>query len=236
MNNKSILASAQLWTGNTDTVTEKIHSALQTLFCPNNSCGSCTSCRNIQYHEHYATMWLEPEKSTYTVEQLDMVFEKISLQLDDNEHFFFIIQRADALGQTCSNKLLKPIEEPPPGYHFILATEHKHRLLTTIKSRCLEFSFSSTNEHPSYSALLNLLTSPRQISPVEFLQELDKAKLNEYESGDLLEQFYSFLSKQYLHNATQETQKKLAVVEQAMLKTPMPGSSSLFWKNLLLSL
>ena len=78
MNNKSILASAQLWTGNTDTVIEKIHSALQELFCPNNNCKSCTSCRNIQHQEHYATMWLEPEKSTYTVEQLDIVFEKIS--------------------------------------------------------------------------------------------------------------------------------------------------------------
>ncbi|HJM69051.1 MAG TPA: hypothetical protein QGF02_03835 [Candidatus Babeliales bacterium] len=234
--NESILSPAQLWIGNTDIVLDAIHNGLQKQFCSNDGCGTCVSCRNIRQQEHYSTMWLEPEKATYTVEQFDILFEKISLQLDEGQHFFFIIQRADVLGQTCSNKLLKPIEEPPRGYHFILATEHKHRLLTTIQSRCLEFHFAATSDLRNDSALFSMLTSTRAINPIELLQELDKKKLNEYESRDLLDKIYSHWSKQFLHNATPETEKKLNVLAAAVEHPPMPGGSNLFWKNLVLSL
>ncbi|OGB97588.1 hypothetical protein A3F06_03590 [candidate division TM6 bacterium RIFCSPHIGHO2_12_FULL_36_22] len=234
--NASILSPAQLWIGNTDIVLNAIQTALQKRLCLHEGCGTCISCRNIRQQEHYATMWFKPEKATYTVEQFDILFDKISLQLDEDQHFFFIIQHADVLGQTCSNKLLKVIEEPPLGYHFILATEHKHQLLKTIQSRCLEFYFTATNNQKNDSILFTMLTSAWSINPIEFLQELDKTKINEYESRELLDQLYNHWSKQYLHQPTLEAERRLTIIAAAIERPPMPGSSNLFWKNLVLNL
>ncbi|HUT63046.1 MAG TPA: hypothetical protein VMZ04_03715 [Anaerolineae bacterium] len=46
-----------------------------------------------------------------------------------------IILNADKLNDTTSNLLLKILEEPPPGVHFILTTERVSSVLPTITSR-----------------------------------------------------------------------------------------------------
>lgn len=48
----------------------------------------------------------------------------------------FIIDESELLDDPAQNKILKTLEEPPPGTAIILITSHEEELLPTIRSRC----------------------------------------------------------------------------------------------------
>lgn len=52
-----------------------------------------------------------------------------------------IIEPADDMNTHAANKLLKSLEEPPPGTFFLLVTHSPARLLPTIRSRCRVLRF-----------------------------------------------------------------------------------------------
>jgi DNA polymerase-3 subunit delta' len=54
----------------------------------------------------------------------------------------YIIRRADELSISAANALLKTLEEPRSGTHFVLLTSRGDRLLTTIRSRTLPLRFA----------------------------------------------------------------------------------------------
>ena len=53
----------------------------------------------------------------------------------------FIIRRAEELNANAANALLKTLEEPRQGTHFVLITSRGDRLLNTIRSRSLPVRF-----------------------------------------------------------------------------------------------
>ena len=110
-------------------------------------------------------MWLTPEKS-YTLPQLQPIFETISLQLAPDEHFFFIIEHADALTPACANSLLKVMEEPPTGYHFLLLAERQDTILPTIRSRAVISSFYTHDGIPKEHVLFFISLALNSIIPV----------------------------------------------------------------------
>ena len=67
----------------------------------------------------------------------------------DSKYKVYIIDEAHMLSTAAANALLKTLEEPPAHVIFILATTEKHKILDTIKSRCMIFDFNS----PSATAL-----------------------------------------------------------------------------------
>ena len=77
-------------------------------------------CRKVREQQHESILWLCPEKQ-YAIDDLKVIFSTISFALEEDHHFFFVLQKADLLTSTCANALLKSLEEPPAGYHFILA-------------------------------------------------------------------------------------------------------------------
>ena len=149
----STLPPALLFTGQKDQALATVEQLLQKILCNNLGCNTCITCMKIRNKQHHAIMWLAPEKN-YTIDQFDDVFATLSLQLQTNELFFFIIQKADFLTTACANKLLKPMEEPPAGYHFILLAEHPEQIVPTIKSRCITQVLSRievpTTSHPLF--------------------------------------------------------------------------------------
>lgn len=232
--NKLVSAPAHLIIGNPDSTLDYVHELLQHLFCKHNKCMQCNACMQIRQHNHHAVQWLSPSGNTYTVDQFDELLDTISLRLDDEQHFFFVIQQAEVLGLTCSNRLLKPMEEPPPGYHFILLSEQKDRILPTIHSRCIE-TLLDTEDHNDEHPLFTLLTS-NKVSAVEFIQELDRSKINDYESISLLNKLLHHWSHEYTKEPSRHLLHRIECAQNALLTPPMPGSSSLFWKNFYLSL
>jgi len=184
----------------------------------------------IREKQHHALMWLHPEKN-YTIDQLDDLFTTLTYQLQPDEHFFFIIQKSDFLTPACANKLLKPMEEPPRGYHFILLAEHAEQILPTIRSRCIVYTLNNSSaphtNHPLYECFTTQLPDPYEFSKI-----LDGSPINERETTELLDAIlhYWFTT---IHKKSTIT-PHITTLQQAQLQPPMPGSSTTFWRNLYL--
>ncbi|HZH71870.1 MAG TPA: DNA polymerase III subunit delta [Mariniphaga sp.] len=65
----------------------------------------------------------------------DTITRKLSLKSFESEYKVMIIWLAEKMNLTCSNKLLKLIEEPPAKTLFLLITEDEEALISTIRSR-----------------------------------------------------------------------------------------------------
>lgn len=57
-------------------------------------------------------------------------------------HRWVLIEEAHRLNEASGNLLLKTLEEPPTGTHFILVTHRPEALLQTIRSRCERIPFA----------------------------------------------------------------------------------------------
>lgn len=63
------------------------------------------------------------------------ILRKLSLKSYEGGYKVMIIWMAEAMNATCSNKILKILEEPPANTLFLLVTESAEELLITIRSR-----------------------------------------------------------------------------------------------------
>lgn len=63
------------------------------------------------------------------------IVRKLSLKSYEAEYKVMIIWMAEKMNETCANKLLKLLEEPPEKTLFILISEQTDRMLQTILSR-----------------------------------------------------------------------------------------------------
>jgi DNA polymerase-3 subunit delta' len=233
---------AYLWIGSPNVLLEKTIAFLQAKFCTAGGCGHCPTCTQIATQQHHAVIWLAPEKQ-YTLEDLEPIFSTIVFALAPDQHIFFVLQKADFLSTVCANKLLKSMEEPPAGYHFILLAQRQESILPTIRSRCISTVYSFETTTQEHAQLFSLFTSTLPGDPAAFLKLLDQAAINERESVELLDRLLAFWIKKNsqlsLENKNLElaqAQQVLTILKKAACMPPMPGSSKLFWKNLYLQI
>lgn len=240
--NELIIPPAELWIGSHDALIDEAHQYLQKFFCAHGGCGTCTTCLQIRQQQHHGSIWIAPEKG-YTLESLTVIFETMAFALQPDQHIFFVIQKADYLTTACANSLLKSLEEPKAGYHFLLLAHRADALLPTIKSRCIIKTFTSHSVDPAYEQLFALLSSSTHRDPTVFLKAIDASKINERESSELLDSLLSYWIKIYsgaVNKGDKEGKKKalahIEVLKAALSEPPMPGSSKLFWKNLFIQM
>jgi len=224
---------AQLWIGSTRYLEQETISYLQKYFCTNQGCKNCITCNQLKEKQFYSIMWLTPEKQ-FTLSQLEPIFEKISFAHDSEKGFFFIIERADFLTSACANSLLKSVEEPPSGYHFIFLAERQNFILPTIKSRCITKIFHQQDYTSTYEPLLYHLKN--KTDATLFLQTLDQTTPNEIDSIELTDLLFNYWSQRYIKGRTQKIEFIIKILQEALRKPPMPGSSKIFWKNLYLQI
>ena len=223
------LPPAQLFVGPYQQTLEAVEQLLQRLLCDNNSCNTCITCMRIRERQHHAIMWLHPEKN-YTLDQLEDLFATLTFQLQTNEKFFFIVQKADFLPAACANKLLKPMEEPPAGYHFILLAEHPEQIVPTIKSRCIIHNINNTLSSNISHPLLEIFTQ-KLVESNEFSKILDTTTINERESLELFDQVLSYWLTIYHKEHDPKILATIQRLQNLQLQPPMPGSSVTFWRN-----
>ena len=87
------------------------------------------------------------------VNESSEIIRKLNLKTFEAEYKVMIVWMAERMNNTCANKLLKMIEEPPPKTLFILITESEHQLLSTIKSRTQLVKFSAIDTESMIKAL-----------------------------------------------------------------------------------
>ena len=232
-------AHAQLLIG-TKLATEKEALAiLQQSLCSQSACGICFTCTQINSKLHHSTIWIAPEKR-YSVDDLEIIFQKTQLGLDQDELCFFIITKADFLNQTCANSLLKIVEEPPHGYQFLFLAERSEAVLPTIKSRCVQKNCTSTGLTEELPGLVHHFKSFHS-DPISFSKELSSCTMTEQDCLSFIDELLRYWVENYkraiqTQNATQSS-KSLAMItllKEALAQPPAPGSSKIFWKHLYL--
>lgn len=242
-NSESIMLShpAYLFIGDTESLLAHTIMVLQKQFCSSGGCSVCIQCRKVREQQHESILWLTPEKQ-YALDDLKPIFTTISFALDHEQHFYFVLQHADLLTAACANALLKSLEEPPAGYHFILLATRSESLLATIKSRCLITNVGHAYVAPT-AALIPFFTTTQFQDPMAFTKELDITNPNEWQSIELLDQLFVHWSSVYKKavidndaSKIKSTERMMGHLKKAMSQPPMPGSSKLFWKNLFLQI
>ena len=236
---KSSLDSApsQLWIGHGQELVAHAHTYMQQRWCAHGGCKRCATCSRIEQHQHHSALWVEPD-GNYTRDALEIIFNTIQFVLDDNREMIIVIQRADYLTAACYNSLLKSIEEPPRGYHFLLMAERKDAVAPTIRSRCTIKHFSHTDtdtQHP----LAKFFMDNQYENPASFMQALDLADPDEHQTAELIDALLRYWLAQYKKFSLDRDTKKcdtikqiITILQHALEEPPMAGSSKLFWKNL----
>ncbi|NLY38833.1 MAG: DNA polymerase III subunit [Firmicutes bacterium] len=100
-------------------------------------CLSCLSCRQFQSGNHPRFINLEPQGRQLKVQQIREVRPSFYLE---GGNTVCLIQQAEKMTAVACSSLLKILEEPPPGLHFILLSAEPGRLFPTILSRCQRFT------------------------------------------------------------------------------------------------
>ncbi|MFA5074665.1 MAG: hypothetical protein WC436_01025 [Candidatus Babeliales bacterium] len=245
-----MLIPAQLFVGPEDSLLQETEKILQKNFCKNKNSENkqscfCSECKKIKNQQHESIIWINPEKN-YSVKDIDIIFEKISFKLEQDQKFFFILKKTQYFNDACANKLLKVLEEPPVGYNFILHTNNLNIILPTIKSRCYIVNFVDDNlQNLSSHSLLSFFYNNNLNNPVEFEKELKKLNLTDNQSIELANEMLTFYAQKIieLHKADFNSDKEnlnkfekiFEFLKEKIKKLPQSGSSNIFWKNLYIS-
>lgn len=229
---------AHLIIGNPVANKEYAHQFLMRLWCPS-ACTVCHTCMNIRQEQYHNLLWIKPT-NYYTKEDLAPLFNTISFSLDPNQQFFFVLESADLMTQSCANSLLKSIEEPPLGYHFLLLAQRLDNIPLTIRSRCIITQLHSKPDTFATHPLYLLFTSTSKQNSSELIRVLEQP-ITEQETAELIDALILFWSDRYIEGIKKNTpektvKKKVDILTAQLRKLPMPGSSKLFWKNLFLQM
>ena len=103
-------------------------------------CNECGSCKSFSDSASFNIIELDAA-SNNSVEAIRTLIEQVRFQQQQGSHKVFIIDEVHMLSTAAFNAFLKTLEEPPPYAIFILATTEKHKILSTILSRCQIFDF-----------------------------------------------------------------------------------------------
>ncbi len=74
-------------------------------------------------------------------------------------HRVLILDEAQSITKQGWEALLKTLEEPPPGVHFVLVTTEPHKIPDTILSRVIEFQFRSVTAEAVLDRLKQIETA-----------------------------------------------------------------------------
>ncbi len=122
-------------------------------------CGICESCRlmdienNSFAHPDFYLLTAEEAGKDIKIEQVKEMAKQAAFAPVLSEHKVCIIDDAGQMTAEAANSLLKLLEEPPPGWLFILITQQAERLLPTVLSRVVRLRFDA----PDTSAVQQIL-------------------------------------------------------------------------------
>lgn len=82
-----------------------------------------------------ADMQAENQQATYYAAESDALLARLALKPNQGGRRVVVLWLPERMNQETANKLLKIIEEPPVGTHFVLVSERPDAVLGTILSR-----------------------------------------------------------------------------------------------------
>ena len=97
-------------------------------------------------HPNLFLISLKDKKKNIDIEQIKNMKNFLNITSFNNKPKIVLIDGSEYLNLSSSNSLLKSLEENLNNVFFILVHDIKKKLLTTIKSRCIQFKFFLNNE------------------------------------------------------------------------------------------
>jgi DNA polymerase-3 subunit delta' len=94
----------------------------------------------------YQKLGIENKQGMMGVDEAQEILKSLSLKSYEGGYKIMLIWMAEKMNSTCSNKLLKLIEEPPDKTLFILIAEDEEQIIQTIRSRCQILHFPPLSE------------------------------------------------------------------------------------------
>ena len=109
-------------------------------------------------------------------DESDAVTRKLSMKSSQGGYKVVVVWLAEKMNETCANKLLKLLEEPPAQTVFLLVSEQPERLLQTIRSRTQILELvplqERTIEHADEPMFFELFVSLMRLSYVRKVKEM----------------------------------------------------------------
>ncbi|MEK6578865.1 MAG: hypothetical protein AABZ55_06535 [Bdellovibrionota bacterium] len=123
-------------------------------------CGKCRSCQNAVAGSWVDFMEILPEgddpSDPLKIERFRKLKESLGFSAHEGTYRIVLIPNAEQMTPQAANSVLKILEEPPPGWIFLLTTSDPTLLLPTLVSRC---QFLRLKPFPSKTLKEILLTS-----------------------------------------------------------------------------
>jgi len=116
----------------------------QALNCPSEpgrGCGQCQVCSRIARNIHPDLVWVEAEGKTIKIGQVRNLEERLAQGAHEGRALVILINEVDRMSISAANALLKSLEEPRAGVHFVLVSAASHRVPITVRSRCQQVRF-----------------------------------------------------------------------------------------------
>lgn len=101
------------------------------------ACGKCQNCRLYSQGYHPDVDHLTPDKDLIKVKMIRELTEFFVSTPHCSDHKLAVITDAHLMNAAAANALLKVLEEPPSKGLLFLTTDSKHKLMPTIRSRCI---------------------------------------------------------------------------------------------------
>lgn len=134
---------------------EAARAVAQAVVCRHGGCGACDDCRRAADGSHPDVRWDRPgSPAGYLVDQVRDVIAEAPLAPVGGRGKAFVLERADRLGPSAANALLKTLEEPPSHVTFLLTAPSVDAVLPTIASRCQVVPFAPPDRARVLQALM----------------------------------------------------------------------------------
>ena len=136
----------------------------------------------------------------------DEILRKLSLKIYEAPYRILFVWLPEKLHQTCANKLLKIIEEPPQNTVILMISEHPDLILGTILSRAQRIHVQGIHPEAIISSMMNQFNlTPEDAKQVahlangNYLKAIETISLGE-ENKFYLEQFKSIMRNSWARN------------------------------------
>lgn len=156
-------------------------------------CGICENCRAISLTTALDVIEIDIAADP-SVDRVRELIENCYTNPIKGRYKLYILDECHQWSKQAQNAFLRCLETPPKHVIFILATTESHKLLSTIKSRCLEFPFRRINND-------SIMTRLKEVATAENLTISDGAlKKITLLSGGSLRDSLSLLDRIALHS------------------------------------
>lgn len=97
---------------------------------------------------------VENQQTVIYEAESDELIRKLMMKSSQGGYKVSVIWLPEKMNQTCANKILKLLEEPPQNTVFIMVSEEPHRLLDTIRSRVQRIDVKRIDDESVEKALV----------------------------------------------------------------------------------